>query len=439
MTRKMLRLLVVACLFLLVAWVPFGAVSAQEGELTFVYGTNHFEGAAYTSTFIPPTVETTYFLADHTSILAGRMTEVYYWPITNEFKPDWGSANMIVEGDLEVLQGGTVVESVALTEYVLQYDGEDRIGTTRLYLGPEAVQARADFEAAQAQYREDLFHYHETLNEYREAFQEALALLQSGEITEDEMPVAPEPLEDMTLFSTDLLWGYPVNLPVGRYRIQMRTPEGTVIPESRKELVIFEALQEGIGFKILSEERWTAPEMSQDLNEVIYTLRGKVFYLQPFYQKQYNQLYYTRMNNPQDTVAREDRTTWVAHQPARDVRLRVSRPDGSEVVVLDDYFVRQLMGSRLGYEILPFEPGMGSQPTFSGFQIVAGPDAAVFSLAALDESGEVIPGGTREVRILLTRRTWLVYVVSALPLLVGVAVVLQRRRKVRDVKVVGAG
>lgn len=440
MNRKNARFIASLLLLLVVGLAPLGAVSAQaDGELAFVYGTNHFEGAAYTSTFIPPTVDTVYLLADRTSILAGRLTDVYYWPITNEFKPDWDMANIVVEGELEILQGGVVLETAPLTEYVLQYDALDRIGTTRLFLGEEAIQARADFEAEKDQYREDLFSYHEALNAYREEFQEALALLQAGEISEEEMPVAPEPLADMTLFSTELLWGFPVNLSPGRYRIRLRTPEGEILPDSQKDLVVFEALRDGVAYKVLSQARWTAPESSNDRSEIIYTLRGTVFYLQPYYQKQYNELYYTRMNNPQDTVARADRTLWVPHQPAADVRLQMAGQAGAETLALEDFHVRQLVGSRLGYEILPFEPGMANQPTFSGFRVDVEAGEMLFTVALLDESGQAIPGGHREVRVLLAQRRWLMYILSGAPLLVGVVFVLRRRQRVRDVNVVGAG
>lgn len=426
------RIHLIILLIVLVRLVVISHPVTAQGELSFVYGTNHFNGAIFNSTFIPPEMDTFYLIADHTSIVASRFTRVYYWPLTDELKPDWDEANIIVEGQLEILKNDAVVEEIDLTNYVIQYDAADRLGTTQLYLGEDAVAARQNFEELQAQYREDLFQYFDEMNRYREAFQAALAELQAGNITEDQMPEPPEPQEDLSLFSTDLLVGFPINLPEGTYRVQLRLPDGSIQSDSQKRLVVFSPIQEGIGYKVFTQERWTAPEESKEVNEIIYGLPGKTLYLEPFYQVEFNELFYTRMNDPQDTLARRDRNVWVPFEDVREASLQLSSARGTGKTELENYFVRQLAGSTLGYEILVYDPAGDREITFSGFEIEI--NASEIHIQLLDSQGNPLQYSQREVRVLRADQSNWIFVLSSLPLIAGVVAVLLRRRSVNSGK-----
>lgn len=439
MKKKCGKIIILILSIIVIVTIPGRVFAQSDDRLSFVYGTNHFEGAIYTSSFIPPSVNSVYLLADKTNILASRYTDVYYWPITNEYKADWDEANIIVEGELEILKSGDIIDTLQLTEYVIQYDGLDRIDTTRLYLGEAAVSAYKNFEQQQKKYREDLYNYHLALNTYREEFQKSLGDLQAGIISEDELPIPPEPLQDLTLFSTQLLWGFPINLPSGNYQIRLRNENDEIVPDSVKDLVIFEPISEGVGYKILSEDRWTNPTASHDINEIIYSVDEQVFYLEPYQQKQYNQQYYTRMNNPQDTVSRSDRTLWVSHKPIDDVSLNLHRRSGIQNIEIEDFYVRQLAGSRLGYEIIEFDPLLSSEPSFSAFKIDLSKEYDIFAIELVQSNNRAIDRSYRQVRILLSRQNWIIYLIGSLPLLIGVFVHFWRRSRIRDVKVLGTG
>ncbi|MEJ2759327.1 MAG: hypothetical protein P8046_12675, partial [Anaerolineales bacterium] len=136
-----------ALLIILLILSAFGSrLAAAQEDLSFVYGTNHYNGAVYNSTFVPPSVDTLYLIADNTSMLASRFTQVYYWPLTNELKENWYTANIVVYGVLEVLQNNNIIQTIDMTNYVIQYDAVDQINTLQLYLGKEAVAARQNFE-----------------------------------------------------------------------------------------------------------------------------------------------------------------------------------------------------------------------------------------------------------------------------------------------------
>jgi hypothetical protein len=411
--------------------VLVSSAGAQE-EFNFVYGTNHFSGEVYSSTFIPPSVDTFYLIANRTSMVASRYTRVYYWPLTNEMKPDWDDANIIVDGKLEVLQNNELVETIEMTDYVIQYDGLDKIGTLQLYLGEDAVAARQYFESIQAQYRDDLFAYFEEMEVYREAFQLALAELQAGNITEGEMPEPPDSQQDLTLFSTNLLVGFPVNLSEGTYTVQLRLPDGSVQQDSQKRLVVFSSIREGVGYKVIPEERWSAPEQSKEDNEIIYSLSGKRIYLQPFRQIEFNELYYARLNNPQDKQARRDRNVWVPFDNVRNAAMELNSKSKSLEMDIEDYYVRQLTGSALGYEIVPHGPDSDRDVTFSGFEIIV--DESEIHIQLIDLEGNALPYSQREIRILQIENAPWIYALSILPLIGGLAAIFLRRRSVDVVK-----
>ena len=436
-SRKVLLCIIAVLLFCGVA--PGSTTFAQTGEdLDFVYGTNHYNGATYSSALVPETVDTFYMLADSSNIVAARLTQLYYWQITNEFRADWDTSNIIVDGALEIVKGGKLLQSIDLTEYVIQYDGNNKIDTSILYLGDEAIAARKNYEELQAQYRDDLQAYYKVLNEYTALYQAALGQLQKGLITEEQLPASPTQLDDFSLFSTDILYGYPVNLPLGDYQVRLRLTDGQIQPGSQKSLVVFDSLGEGIGYSVAGADRWNLPENTLSDSEVVYALKDGIYFIEPVHQKLYNELYYTRLNNPQERTARADRNLWVPFRSAEDVNLEVDSQNGTQLLSLKPFFVQQIFGSKLGYNIVPFDPQSMTKPTFTAFQLNAN-DSLVYVVRLLDSNGNVLTGSERELRLVNSDRTILVYLISIIPLLLGIFSVFSRRKKIRDIKVVGVG
>ena len=70
------------------------------------------------------------------SILSARLTETYYWPLTNEIKASWDKQNEPVQGSTRrILQNGqTHRQSLNRTNYTIQYDANDMFGTIELYM-----------------------------------------------------------------------------------------------------------------------------------------------------------------------------------------------------------------------------------------------------------------------------------------------------------------
>ena len=421
---------------ILLAAFIYMPVLADGNELDFAYGTNHYNGAAYSSAMIPPSVEDFYLIADVDNIVAAKYTDVYYWALTNEYKANWDAVNEIADGSLEVYKGSDLYQTIERTQYVIQYDSLDKYGTIALFTGVDAAQARQNFEDMQTAYRDALYEYNDAMVAYRDEFQAALEKYQQGLITEDEFPVQPEKSEDMTLFSTETLEGFVVNLPEDIYTVQVRLPDGSIQADSQKQLVVFGAHQDGVSYNILAEDRWTTPETSEDINETVYTVNENSLYFQPYQAKQYNELYYMRMNDPQNKTVRNDRYVWVPFTPVKDASIRVKT--GGDTISIDEkaYYVKQLLGSTLGYQIVEFDPETMSASSFEGYQLLTDSGEERYDIELVDEQGVPLTGSQRKIHIVSSEKSWIVYALSFLPIGIGILLIVLRRKKVQYVKIV---
>jgi hypothetical protein len=426
---------------LLLSLTPLPAL-AQTPVRTpaFVYALSAFDGQVWQSTFAPPSVDTLYLIADSDNVLASRQTQIYYWALTNRYEADWMLKNDFVDGALEVLQGGRLVDSLHSVDYVVQYDANDAIATRRLATGAEGKTAYDAFKQKQSEYRDALYNYYKAQQEYRDQVDALLAdATKNGKtLSPNDFPAAPAPVDPLSLFSTDLARGFVLHLPLGSYTVQLRLPDGTLQPGSVKKLVTFSKLQDGISYNVVPQSRWSMPEPSRPNGGVIYAPSGNTVYLQPFYQGLYNDAAYGHLLDPQDSTSRVDRNRWVSFGPAKNNLLEVT-PQGVPPTRLKPvgYKVIQSAGSGLGYEVNPLEPNSTEKASFEGYQISISEAAPSYSVRLVDPQGNEWPGSRREVRLLYTVRAGWLYVFSAVPLLLGLGMLFARFKTVRKVKVEG--
>jgi hypothetical protein len=408
---------------------------APERTEAFVYGTTYYNGYIYGNAFIPAQVDTIHLIAGAPSIIAPRITQVYYWAITNRYLADWNQMNVLVQGKLEILRDGSLVVESELVPYVVQYDTNAPMETLGLYTGEEAQAASRRFQERQQQYRDALFAHSEAQQAYRELVTELMRQHQDNPMPEEDFPPAPKAPPPFSLYSTNLAYGFEVNLQEGSYVLRLRTPDGEIQPGSQKKLVIFSKLNEGVSYKIYPETRWTQPEETSRSNSVVYTPVGATLYLQPFRQVQFNEYAYRKMEDPQDTQARRDRQTWVPFEPLKNVSLLTAQPGGQDNrLPLQPYFVQQLPGASLGYEIVPYDPASMDHISFDAFKLTMDSRNLQYTIQLTNEEGSIIQGGERQVRVLYTQRSLVLYVVSALPLLIGAVLIVNRKSRIKKIK-----
>jgi hypothetical protein len=420
-------------LILLVSVLFTGTISAQSPERSeeFVYGLNIFTGQQYLGSFIPPTEDTLYVLADITNIISPRHTLVYFWPVTNEYKADWDAMNEVVAGTLEILQGSRVLHTISQTKYVIQYPRSYDGGEVYLYTGAEAEARYQEFDQLRREFRDEVAAYYEASRNYRKEVTDAMI---EGTLTEEPLPPPEEPAPFIFL-STNVHDGFPVELPVGTYTVRLRGTDGQIVPESKRKLVAFSSLREGVGYTVVPQDKWTTPEQSDDPSQVLYARSGTVLYLQPFNEKEYNELYFARLEVLQSTSGSPDRWTWVHLQPQDAAHMEVLYGD-QEVgrVEKKPYLVKQLPGTALGYEVLEQEKAEDERsrtrtPDFEGYEVRVEPGQPSFTVRLVDADGNIIQGSEREIRLVDSQYASTLFLLPALPLVVGVSLLVWRRRR----------
>jgi hypothetical protein len=436
MKNRLIRLLIP--LFFWAAAIPANA-QAPERQEAFVYGINAAAPDGVIGTFSPPSSDTIYILAGETSMISPRNTFIYYWPITNEYRAAWAERNVQLEGTLQITQQGQPSRTIEQTSYTIQYYSGERTPRPLLYLGEEAEAAHQRFESDRAAYQADVRAYEQA----RVAWLELARELQREEGEQElALPPMPEPPEPLRLFSTGLNRGFPLNLPAGTYNIQTLLPDGTPQAGTARRLVVFEARRVATGYRVIPQARWTMPEEVTDPADAILGNEGGLFYLQPHMIREYPALAYEHLMNPQyqgDTQGAEWR--WVLGEPVDGGTLEVIR-NGQliEQVPLEQYRVRQIPGSTLGYEILPYdqveEPGSRRAPDFEGYRIALTGDLPAYAVRLRSPGGAILIGSHRQVRALPPIALRPLLVLPLLPVFLGSVVYYLRRRSVAEVHTV---
>ncbi len=400
-----------------------------EKKREFVYGVQVFTGQAYDGTFYPLSEDTLYLLADVSNIVSPRYSLVYFWPVTNEYKADFDALSETVAGTLEILQGGQVVQNLAQTKYVIQYPRGLDAGEVHVYLGQEAEAQYKEFERQKQAYRDAIFAYHEATINYHQDAQDKLS---SGQL-KTELPPPPEEPAPFNFFSTGVYDGFHINLPAGNYAIRLKDASGQIVPGSERQLVVFTEQRQGVSYTLIPQDKWTLPEQSHDPSQTLYARSGVVIYLQPFEEKEYNELYYTRLKTPQSTTGRSDHWQWVPQSPVPAAPLLQVVYNGQVVqgITQKPYIVKQTEGKGLGYQIIEQSQGETERertrtPDFVGYQVQVGPEQPSFTVRLVDVAGRVLPGSEREIRLVNPQYSSALYFLPLLPLVIGFALALWR-------------
>ena len=423
-------------LLLLLALPTFVFAQATDRQETFVYGINAGIPDAVVGTFAPPIVDTIYLMSTETSILSPRITSVYYWPITNDYRASWNILNEIVEGELEIMRGPQIVETVEQTTYTIHFhQGQGSTNKPTLYIGSEAETANAQFQADQRAYRDALLAYENARQAWLASAQEA----QRQGIAPDDFPPAPVEPSSFNTYSTGLNSGFPVKLEAGNYRIRTKAPDGSIVPGSERHLVVFSPRRTAVGYEVIPEQRWTFPEESNDLEGAILGAANTVVYLKPFVTREYPALAYAHLQNPQDaSVAQAGKWTWVAGEPIEDAILeRVSNGRVLSKLPLQAYTVKQTPGGDFGYEILEYDsrtPDVTPRIDFVGFRLPLTSDNRSFSVQLRSSDDTVLLGSGRAVRVTGSSSPILLGLISLLPLLVGAGILRWRQQQTSRIK-----
>ena len=409
------------------------AADTHRAQRAFVYGINAAVETGYTGAFAPPSVATIYLLAGTTNILSPRITDIYFWPITNEYKASWELTNEPVIGQLEILRNDRLLQTPASSQYTLQSRSRGTATETRLIIGDEAIAAHTKFIGLQNAYGEAAHAYYDAQQKWLATVSDINKQKLSGNAVI--VPPQPRQPEPIPIYSNGLSSGFPVNLIAGTYRIQLRAPDGTIVNDSARALEVFEARRTAIGYEVLPETRWTTPDQVLDPGDAIVGSPNSHLYLIPHLVTEYPALPYSLLQSPQQQSPDGAEWRWILGAPLTDVELLVtSESSPIKREQLNGYKVEQQSGAQLGYSIKPFvfdseRPGLA--PDISGFSVSLKQPGDAFRIAVIARDSTTSPESTRLVRVSYPPRLFLLLIPTLVPITLGVIVIHRRRTTAR--------
>jgi hypothetical protein len=407
---------------------------ATQKERAFVYGINAAFATTYLGTFAPASAPAIYLLANQTSVLSPRITEIYFWPITNQYQADWDIVNEPVQGKLEILRGGQLVTTIEATKYSIQFTPRGVSADGQLFLGAEAEQAQAQFKAKQAAYRDASAAYVEANRQWMALVDDAVAKRAAGkEFTPP--PPQPQPPTPIDTYSNGLNDGVPIKLEPGNYTMQLRAADGTIVPQSQRDLVVFAPRRVAVGYTVVPETRWTTPDQVTDLSDVILSEPGSNLFLEPHVTREFPQRAYALLQDPQAHGVETSEWTWVSGEPLKVSQMQILAGDQViDQLALTPYHVKQLAESGLGYEVRPFDPNDSTaspHPDLVAYPIRIDTNAPSYNVRLISPQGSVVEGSARLVRAPSRLPFPVLLLLPAVPLIAGAAVILRRRRRMR--------
>lgn len=401
-----------------VNWVE--ELSSESREQQLVYTTWAFTGQRYDSVFYPQSEETIYLIADVDNVITPKLTEVYYWSLSMEYRPDWTELDEKLTGVVKITQDEKVVATLAPIDYSLLYSN---LIPHSVATGSHANDKYQAYLEETRQVADELDAYYQESIQYQIAYENYLNEIKQGNLDAVPPELPPDPPPTSQHYVSKPENAYHINLPAGDYELELRTLEGNLVQTSRKRLHVFAPRQQSIGYKVFVSERWTQPDIGADPQDVFYVSPGESIFIQPYFAQEFRRYDYAKLREPQQSATGRYAWQWVLTNQIEGGQLQIkNRNTQQQVVPFESYFVRQNPGPTLGYEIDHYdaEVAQGNEPTFSAFEFTVSDNSQIYQFALMDSSGELLQDSARVIRVLTHVNLSLLYMFAILPLVLGV-------------------
>ena len=426
-----------AALCLLGPVFPASGIEPEKMEAV-VYQLQSFAVTEYATVYSPPQAVEIHLIADTNNAFDPRTTLVYYWPLTREYFQSWEKLDEQVDGRLEILTGGRVVQRLEREPVVFSYPRAAAEGSCILLAGAKAREAFAAYQKVTAEYEKEMAAYQQALLRYQQDLRDYIRLSsrKNGAAHVAELPPKePAPPQPANWFVSDPRQMYIVRLPEGRYAGRVIDERGDLIEGSERTIVTFRpAERKGIGYAIIPEERWTARMQSDASQDALYSMPGKEIFVIPSVTETYREDLLVRLKNPQsrDSVQRLESIHTGPLDARRLVLLRNGRP--VRTIERTPYYVRQAEGAELGYSIVEWsrESAGADSPTFTAFRLrFDEADAgSSYSITVEDPATAVAAAGSeRRIRIVRSSSSGYLWLLSLAPLVAGACIVGWRKTR----------
>jgi hypothetical protein len=433
-----------ALLLLVCSVMLFADVPVREEQ--FVYSILAFNGKDYAGTFARQEADTIYLVADVDNFITVRNVFVYFWPITQDWKTDTSTLNIPFEGTLELSGREAEPERLGMTPYTYyNIRGEYELNW-KVAKEAEADAAWQHYQGLMDAYWQSISQYYEkramyeamlnqltiTITKMRDEGKDVTSLIET--LQELKAPPEPQYPTEYIVPPVPIQNAFILNLPVGEYRIRFYSEDGQILEGSERKIVAFEKRRaEAIGLEVIPGDKWTRPVESKTPSSVLYIDGSTDLYLRPFFQQEYNDLFYEKMRK-NDAKGNPNLMKWVRIQQVPRARVEVTRPSSESQMVLEEpFYVEQVKGAALGYQIVPFDPQgkhKDREPSLQAFHVPVSKDQRVIRLRVQDKDGQYLSSSERQIRVITPSRIGIVsLILAAVPLIVMIIVMTRRSRR----------
>jgi hypothetical protein len=425
----------------LLAPMCFGApaIAPAQADEELVYWPFVTDGTEYRRVAYPRAAGTLVVLAGSQVVIEVARANVSYWPITREYLADFSQQPRMEDARIEIEDRSGKTTLVEPELYLVWYPAGVGEGSAEIVRGDRVSAFYEDYVQAARTADQKAREHQRLVAEHHAA---VAAWLKIAAERRESLPPPPPELhleepEPFRAYATKPRRAAVISLPEGTYRIRATGATGEVIPGSERELVSFGPRDEGIGYVVRPEDRWTQPLSSFAPDEAVYTTSRTDLFLQPLPVVEYGARDFARLFRPQSIESPDPSSTvWVPQEDREGAAERYALALRNGTTVLETlartpYRVAQRPGTSRGYVVEAFAPERGNrlQPDF--FAMRLGQDLPVTQVSVLDRVGGGPAASARSVRrVDPPAEPWL-YVPALIPLIVGAVHATLRRTRLR--------
>ena len=302
-----------------------------------------------------------------------------------------------------------------------------------------AIESFEKYQPAVEQFNAQLRQYYENMAQYRESFnrflEEVRRRREAGDTGPINIPIPqePKPPEFVQFYSTELAQGFVYNFRLDLYEIQLRAEDGTLVEGSEKSYRFCFPSPRGHWLRNNSGKPLDEKRKCDEPSWIIHAIGKNELYFNPFLQDEYNELYHNKLVDPQN-VGRLERWKWVHVDPIDNIKTILGfKQQILQSVDKQPYFVKQIPGAELGYEILNYSDELkqqGYQPTFESYKVILDPNLPKrdYSVSLVQsDNNQPVSKSERVIRLLKKDNAGYLYAIPFFPLIVALIVILSRR------------
>ena len=415
------------------------AIEPEKVE-SVVYRLQSFMGIEHRLVYSPPQVKEIYLLAGSDNTIDPRQTLIYYWPLTREYFESWEKLDVPVQGGLEIIKDGQVIRTLQRKKVVFSYPEGSGRGRSILLQGEDAVIKRKQYDILSENFRKEVTEYGREMLQYQKELREFIRSGNRSKPGARRPPAQPPKPVPPRSYISDMIDVFVLNMPAGRYAIRIKEDDGKVVEGTERILIVFNAQEEiGVGYEIISAERWTDRKQADNSEAGIYCAAGKDLFFIPHRTEVYDENAYARLTNPQGK-GRQGVWKWIHTEQIEGAKLHLfNHRQPIRILDFKPYYVQHVPGAELGYKIIEYDKMKlpDESPTFSAFRIhFEEKERGNRYRIAIENpiTGNQTTGSEREIRIVGGAGIYGLWFVCFIPSVAGIWIYIWRKKGVRSHK-----